>query len=480
MTAYPGSYDPRDPFAGGSRSGQYDPDTFQALLLRAQRGDKNAQNFLRQQGFTDQDWAGGTNQQWAQTVQQWGTNAGFAPQQGGFALDPQWLTGPDATGFEQAWGDWFSGAGGRYDQQAQGPTPQALAGNQPGADTGADFAQQNFGYSYKQPGVYWNPWLMSERGEGFQGVYDPRADTARMDNGRGTGETMNSAQTVMRWTMDDLRNGHTLNGQRYADVGAAPLEVVQAEYLKNIARLHRDFDKNRWNWQTSGFAALQGGAPSTPPVGSGNGTPPSGGTSPSPTTYTNPETNQTVTSSSGDAGATLRNIALLNNPDQYLAKLMTQLGMDPTRQGLYTSSIAEALGPVAQAYSQLNGLYGDRNQIDTTEQGLNELAGTLRGPGAFGRINAQARGLLNDPRRNGLLNSLGDQQAINTMQTLLSQAFAGSNRIYNAARFNRFNQAFGPAGRFTMQALDQLGNPNFPRPVDWLNGTEFADLLSGY
>lgn len=506
MSGIPGAFNPQNPFAS-QRGGQYDPGAMQALYLRAQRGDLNARRYLQQIGFLGdqgQDlYATGDTRagNFLPAVNAWAQQAGSTPYGGqGFRFNPGWITDRGDPQFARAW-DQFYQTGGQGDDFTPARNPAA----NPARDTAApaapagDFAMQNFGHSYQPPQAYWNPWLMAERGQSFGGVYDRNADTVRLDNGRGTGETMTTAETIMRWTQDDLRGGHTLDGQTYADVGAAPLEVVQREYLKNIARMHRDFDRNGLDWNQSGFAALDAGQPQgaagvryngdpsklgpgplyAQPDGSASHTPPAGQPgAPAPATYTNPLTGAT-TNYDPNGGGAYRNAALLDpsNDDLRLSYVLRQFGIDPGRAGLYTGSLARAISPQIEAAMQLNGLFGDVNAMDTAESALQNVGNTLRGPGGFGRLQAQGRAMLGDPRLGGVMGGLGAGQQTNLLQTLLSEAFAGSNAIYNQSRLGQFNQALGPGGEF---AIASLNDPGLNDVMGWLRGSEWADLLRGY
>lgn len=476
----PGAFDPHNPFAS-AKGGQYDPSALKGLFLRAQRGDTNARKYLTDLGFFGAGGesafapldvqAGNYDPAITQWAQQTGSTAFAGPS---FGWQPSYVSGDPA--FASAWDKWFQTGGQGTDFvppatktiAPQGPSTSAPT---PGANT--------FGYDYSRAAPGYNAWALYNGGTNDGGWYNATADTQRWDSGRGDGSKSNTRDTIWRWTLDDLRGTPEYQAAG-GDASKVPVDVVNKLFLNNVARMHRDFDTNKLNWQQSGFAnfdrvlAPAAAAPGQP--GTPGGTP----QAPPPTTYTNPQTGQTTTAGGGDANQTLRNIALLNNPDQALATALRRLGLDPTRQGLYTSSIANTLSPALQAQMQLNGLYGDRNAIDTAEQTINEFTGTLQRPGGFGALNAQAQGLLSDPRFGGLAGKLGDQQAINLMQTILSQAYAGRNKIYNQARLNQFNAAYGPGGQYAQASLDNLGNPNFPRPVEWLQGSDFADLLNTY
>jgi len=480
----PGGFNPRDPFAS-KPGGVYDPGTLSALYLRAQRGDLNARKYLQGVGilgnqgqdvFAPSDVQAGN---YAPAIQAWATQTGSTPYSGqGFQWNQNWTSG-DPT-FQKAWGDWFSGAGGSYDQQQAGgktvtnqgqgtPTPTPAATSSP------------FGYTYTAPPNL-NPWGTYDGGRGYQGgdgVYNPSKDTAKNWGPNGTAEL--DRDRVWRMTLDDLK-------------GNRDPAAVQAAYLNNIARLHRDYNNTPGlgaaAWANSAFAgydqhlAAGSGQPGAPAPGAPAPGAPAPG-APAPTTYKDPVTGETKTyTGSLDATQLAKNIALADpqNQDARLSYIMRQYGIDPTRGGLYTSSIARALSPQIEASNQLNGLFGDTNSIDTAQSNLDTLARSLASGGGFAGQQAKARGILADPRLQTLTGGLTDPQTIDTLQTILSEAYAGANPIYNQSRLGYFNQALGPGGAYGQYALDhpQTGAPGYQHPLQWLASTPWASLLQGY
>jgi hypothetical protein len=121
-----------------------------------------------------------------------------------------------------------------------------------------------FGYSYSNPGAGFNPWGTYEGGDSYSGsdgpgLYNAQADTKKGWGPNGQGEF--DRDRVWRMTLGDLK-------AKGLDPGSADPAVVQAAYLNNIARLHRDYDQTygKQAWAGSAFAgydrlaAQQGGA----------------------------------------------------------------------------------------------------------------------------------------------------------------------------------------------------------------------------
>jgi hypothetical protein len=503
----PGGFDPNNPFSS-QKGGTYDPGALQGLYLRAQKGDLSARKYLSQIGVLGnmgQDiWANNDTiaGRFAPAINAWAQNTGSTPYVGpGFAYQDKWATSGDDPTFARAWDSWFQTGGQGTDFQKLNPADPSRPGNtgKPSI-TGTPPAATSspYGYTYATPQGY-NAWALYNGGTNDGGYYDANADRQTFDSGRANGSTSNTRDTIMRWTLDDLRNGRTSTGQRY-DPGTAPLDVVNAAFANNVARMHRDFDKNGYNWRDSGFArfdavpgsnaASQGGGSrpdqtTPPPPGTPPGTPPPNGAP--PPTYKDPITGETKAYNGNlDATATAKNVALQDpqNQDARLSYIMRQYGIDPTRAGLYTASLARAIAPQIEAFNQTRGLGQEAgyNYIDNTTSDLNNFAQMLAGPGGFGQIQQRARGLLGGGTLQDIAGGLSDPQTIDVMQTLLSQAYAGSNPIYNQSRLGYFNQAFGPGGAYGQYSLDhpQTGAPGYQHPLDWLRGTPWANLLAGY
>jgi hypothetical protein len=104
-----------------------------------------------------------------------------------------------------------------------------------------------FGYDYSGAAPGYNAWALYNGGTQDGGWYNAAADTQQWDSGRGNGSQSNTRDTIWRWTLDDLK-------AQGLDPGKAPVDVVNRAFLKNVARMHRDFDANKLNWQQSGFA----------------------------------------------------------------------------------------------------------------------------------------------------------------------------------------------------------------------------------
>jgi hypothetical protein len=117
-----------------------------------------------------------------------------------------------------------------------------------------------FGYDYSGAAPGYNAWALYNGGTQDGGWYNAAADTQHWENGRGV---ENSRDRVWRWTLDDLK-------AQGLDPGQASVDVVNRAFLNNVARLHRDFDANGYNWQQSGFANFDRALP-------GGGTSPSAG-----------------------------------------------------------------------------------------------------------------------------------------------------------------------------------------------------------
>lgn len=485
----PGAYDPRNPF-GSQKGGQYDPGAIQGLYLRAKKGDLSARKYLQSIGFLgDQgqeifnpgDMQAGD---WGSGVNAWAQQTGSTPvASGGFAFNPGYINDSDP-GFSREWDKYYQTGGDGSDfgpgESMQGPEKIYTQAPQP--QTQATPQVENpYGYSYQDPGGGWNPISLLDARQGYDGTavdgwYNAKADVPRPWGPNGKAEL--DRARVWRMTMDALKGDFSNPG------------LVKQTFLTEVARLKRDIivTYGQQAWNSSAFAgydrmpgATSTAAPAATPVPGTStpaGTPAPAGTPPPTATYTNPTTGAT-TNYDPTSNSALLNLPLADpqNDDARLAYVMRKFGLDPTRAGLYTGSIARALSPQIEASSQLNGLYGDRNAVDSARQNLDEFTSTLSRPGGFGALQQHARGLLGDPRLQGLASGLGAPQQINTLQTLLSQAYAGGNAIYNQSRLGRFNQALGPGGEFAMQSLD---NPALNDPLQWLQSTEWADMLRGY
>jgi hypothetical protein len=508
--ALPGGFDPANPFSS-QKGGTYDPGALQGLYLRAQKGDINARKYLSQIGVLGtmgQDiWANNDTQagRFAPAINAWAQQTGSTPYAGpGFAYQDKWATSGDDPTFSRAWDSWFQTGGQGTDFQKLNPADPSQPGNTgkpsvayaQGGQTGgegagnaaAQGANSAFGYTYSAPPNL-NPWGTYDGGRGYQGgdgVYNVNADTKKGWGPNGQGEF--DRDRVWRMTLDQLK-------------GNRDPAAVQAAYLDNIARLHRDYRDTpglgEAAWANSAFAGYDkylatsqagGSRPGQANPAGGPGTsPPVPGTAgaPPPTTYKDPITGEVKTYQGNlDPTQLAKNVALSDpqNQDARLSYIMRQYGIDPTRAGLYTASLARSLSPQIEAANQLNGIFGDTNAIDTAQSNLDNLARSLAAPGGFARQQANARGILADPRLQTLAGGLSDPQMIDTLQTILAQAYAGSNPIYNQSRLGYFNQAFGPGGSYGQYSLDhpQTGAPGYQHPLDWLRNTPWANLLAGY
>lgn len=494
----PGGWDPNNPFSS-QKGGTYDTGALQGLYLRAQKGDLSARKYLQGIGVLGnmgQDiWANNDTQagNFAPAISQWAQSTGSTPYGGqGFRFDPKWATAQSDPSFSRSWDTYFQTGGTGTDfQPASAANPAipgntskpSVTGNPPAPTTPAT------------PGTGFNPWGLYDGGTGYKGgdgvgLYQVGKDTAKVWGPNGQAET--DRDRVWRMTLDDLR-------RQGLDPGSAPPATVQTAFMNNVSRLKQDYTNTAGlgaaAWANSAFAGYDkflsgGGVPQTTAPATGPGTSPpippvSGSPTPAPTTYVDPVTGQTKTYTGNlDAGQLSKNIALqaAGNQDARLSYVMRQFGIDPTRAGLYTASIARALSPQIEASNQLNGLYGDTNSIDTAQSNLDTLAHTLVAPGGFAATQAHGRSLLADPRLQGLMGGLSDQQGIDTLQTILAQAYAGANPIYNQSRLGAFNSALGPGGSYAMYSLDhpQTGAPGYQHPLDWLANSPWAALLQGY
>jgi hypothetical protein len=500
--AMPGAFDPNNPFSS-RKGGTYDPGTLQALYLRATKGDINARQYLSQLGVLGnqgQDiWANNDTQagNFAPAINAWAQQTGSTPYSGpGFAYQAKWATSGDDPTFARAWDSWFQ-TGGQGTDFAPGT---ARLGNPDQAKpnfVNPPAASSPYGYTYTAPPGL-NAWGTYDGGRGYQGgdgVYNPQADTAKGWGPNGHAEL--DRDRVWRMTLDELK-------------GNRDPAAVQAAYLDNIARLHRDYRDTpglgEAAWANSAFAGYdrylatsQGGGSrpgqTNPASGPGTSPPVPPGTpgtpgAPPPTTYKDPVTGETKTySGSLDPSALSRNSALSdpNNENLRLSYILRQYGIDPTRAGVYTASLAKALSPQIEAFNQTRGMLdgvggGSSNWLGNTTSDLNSFAQQAAASGGFGQIQQQARNTLADPRFAQLAGGLSDPQTINVMQTLLAQAYAGANPIYNQARQDQFQSAFGQGGAYDMYSLDHPQNaaPGFQHPLDWLRNTPWANLLAGY
>jgi hypothetical protein len=133
----------------------------------------------------------------------------------------------------------------KQDTGWSGPSTQ-VPYSAPSTTGGATGAGQ-FGYDYSGAAPGYNAWALYNGGTQDGGWYNAAADTQQWDSGRGNGSQSNTRDTIWRWTLDDLK-------AQGLDPGKAPVDVVNRAFLKNVARMHRDFDANKLNWQQSGFA----------------------------------------------------------------------------------------------------------------------------------------------------------------------------------------------------------------------------------
>jgi hypothetical protein len=519
----PGAFDPNNPFSS-QKGGQYDPGALQALYLRAQKGDLSARKYLQQLGVLGnqgQDiWANNDTQagNFAPAINAWAQQTGSRPiASGGFAYQPAWATANNDPNFSRAWDSWFQTGGQGTDFQKVNPADPSQPGNTSKPSiTGNPSSTDNvpltglppsagkgnpYGYAYSDPGQGLNIWGLYDGGRGYQGgdglgLYQVGRDTAKGWGPNGQAET--DRDRVWRMTLDAAR-------AEKLDPGAQdPLTQMRVKqiFLDEIARLHRDYVNTpglgAQAWANSAFAGYDKylapgsgqpaapGAPGAPPPNPAGGPPvPGAPGAPPPTTYTDPVTGETKTYQGNlDPTQLAKNVALADpqNQDARLSYIMRQYGIDPTRAGLYTASLARSLSPQIEASNQLNGIFGDTNSIDTAQSNLDSLARSLAAPGGFARQQANARGILADPRLGNLAGGLSDPQMIDTLQTILSQAYAGSNPIYNQSRLGYFNQALGPGGAYGQYSLEhpQTGAPGYQHPLDWLKNTQWANLLAGY
>lgn len=487
----PGSFDPNNPFSS-TKGGQFDPGAIQGLYLRASKGDLAARKYLQSIGFlgaqgeeifSPADMKAGD---WGRGVNAWAAQTGSTPiASGGFQFNPGYINESDPT-FSKNW-DKFFDTGGSGTDFAPAPALETAKGPEKIYTESTTAPASPYGTTYKDPGGGWNPWSLYDGRQGFNGTavdgwYDQSKDRPNWQN---NGQAENDRNRVWRWVFEATGGNPG---------GTDPTKLKQI-FLDSVARLKRDYlapenVSRGLNWANSAFAnydKMPGAQTSTPTVvdpktGQPTTQPTTPQTNPDGTpktaTYTNPVTGQTTTYDPA-SGSALQNLPLADpqNDDARLAYVMRKFGLDPTRAGLYTGSIARALSPQIEAASQLNGLYGDTNAIDTARSNLDDFVRTLSAPGGFGALQQHARGLLADPRLAGLASGLGAPQQISTLQTLLAQAYAGGNAIYNQSRLGRFNQALGPGGEFAMQSLD---NPALNDPLKWLQSTEWADMLRGY
>lgn len=392
-----------------------------------------------------------------------------------------------------------SQAGAQAGQQALAAT-QGQAQAQPTAPAAnPSAASANFGYDYSDAAPGYNAWALSNGGTNDGGWYNAGADTQHWDSGRGNGSTSNTRDTIMRWTLDDIRNYvDPTTGQKVyaANPGSAPTDVVNQLFLSNVARMHRDFDANKLNWANSGFQnfdrVLQKpastpapGAPGGPPLlgappvpnnpATGPGTsppippPPTGG-QPTPQAQGAPPP-PTAPGASGGIGPTSAQF-LLDNPDQMYRQMLTQQGKTYAPHGMFTQFRSGLLGQALSALAQLETSGGTQN-LDNLGGIINNFGNSLGSGHFYTDARNQAGSLLN-----GIdLSSMDPDQVDKLVKMAQGLETMGQSPMAQNAAQNRYSDYLGnyqanlvPNDMYEPQNYgDAIKQSPFWQSVAWLN-----------
>jgi hypothetical protein len=371
--------------------------------------------------------------------------------------------------------DW-SGASGQVPYSAPSTT---------GGATGAG----QFGYDYSGAAPGYNAWALYNGGTQDGGWYNAAADTQQWDAGRGNGTAENSRDRVWRWTLDDLK-------AQGLDPGKAPIDVVNRAFLNNVARVHRDFDANGYNWQQSGFAnfdrVLPAGAAGTSggtgSAGGGTAGGSTGGTGVSaPLPY-----GQGAAAGAAAAGATTQpggnplnggqggmvNSAggidqLYQNDRAYrTAQLLKALGLGDINSRLsYGGSVVAKQAPgLFEAWREAQGIGG--GGVPNGMDQLGAFAKTYNAPGALGNIAQTGQGALDWIMKQGG-QGLSDEELIPLIQ--------GFENLANIRQSDTMNRYYG---NLTDQGLGQflqgIGPNNLTaRLVPYLQNNPLFGFLTG-
>ena len=531
MSAGTGGFRWDDPYRTG-QAGFFDMNTMRGLMLRAQRGDLQAKHHLAKSGMTDQ-WGNFTFNagdvqagNYAPAVSAWAQSKNLQPYNQGpaFQWQDSWATGDPS--FEGVWNNFFGGmapAQARVDAPdkplapviggvpgnaplnpgAQGAQPAVAA---PGANQGGTVAVQPDG-SWRLPnGTVIPPNMRTTvdiRGTKvalpfYNGSDMPGRGEFRFTDG--VGRQMNALGLLVQRLGELHQAGQNVNDPSVIygaiarirdDAKASGVVDADLDRATGIGGLQNFI---RYNNPSTGTGAPPAASPpGTPPApgqgGGGNGaapgqtgTGPGAPQQPAPTQPPPPGSPPNTGAPGSGSGDTMRNIALFNDPNAQAMEVYQRLGIDPTRNGIYTGSIMRTVDPIVQAWSdfnQINAGPNDPTAIDSIQGRLNALAGHLgQGGGGMGAIRQDFRSAMGDPRFAATLKDLGDEGAIDTMQTGVFGSNVGSNALVSRAMANRFNAAFGPMGRYRQYALNNIQNPNYLNPRDWVLQSEWADLLN--
>lgn len=368
-----------------------------------------------------------------------------------------------------------------YQQQAQSDTtmtegrqltPDQRAAWQPGGGL-----QDPRGFRVNVPSGYGKPNAYYYNGHAVQGdqgqwitlpvAYNEAADTRRWEyNGTPQESTMRRA---VRYAYDDVRDG------RAKDFNAA--------LMARLKQFHDEAGGKDVGYTLGGQQGQMDEGQQLTPAQRDAYTPPANGQVPDTTTqqatqqtqtYTNPITGQ-ATAGSGNQFA--RDLILASDEDARDDYLLRQLGIDPNNGGLYLDTILRTLNPIATRYTQLQGIGGGGGgPMINTQGNLNTLAGWLRGGDGLQAVQNWARQQMQGATGQGsMLRNLSDANAQqNTLGQLLALETAGVNPILVQAYADYFNQ-----GRraYRDYNFNQIGQGAIQNPIDWLLGSQWADLL---
>jgi hypothetical protein len=348
--------------------------------------------------------------------------------------------------------------------------------------TGGATGAGPFGYDYSGAAPGYNAWALYNGGTQDGGWYNAAADTQQWDAGRGNGTTENSRDRVWRWTLGDLK-------AQGLDPGQASVEAVNRAFLNNVARLHRDFDANGYNWQQSGFANFDrvlpaGSSGGTGSAGGGTAGGSTGGTGVNPPT---PPMGQGLTagalagpngpngtpapgSLAGGAGGIDQ---LYQNDRAYrTAQLLKALGLGDINSRLsYGGSVVAKQAPgLFEAWREAQGIGGGGVPNGTGQLGA--FANVYNAPGALGNIAQTGQGALDWIMKQGG-QGLSDEELIPLIQ--------GFENLANIRQSDTMNRYYG---NLTDQGLGQflqgIGPNNLTaRLVPYLQNNPLFGFLTG-
>jgi hypothetical protein len=111
---------------------------------------------------------------------------------------------------------------------------------------------------------------------------------------------------------------------------------------------------------------------------------------------------------------------------------------------------------------------------------IRQLAGLFsKGGAGFQGVRDEFGNIMKGPGFNRAVDDLTDEGARSTLQTAIFGRNVGANRLMSQAMSNRFNRAFAPGmGAYDKYTLANLGKPTL-KPREWIQQSEWADLLDG-